>query len=869
MGIDGLKRVTGRSGLGEFHYIPLLYDEGATARQVQKRILEGYALVLGEVQATLPDKGILVDPEKLSFAGIRLEKNLRTVRSSLDELSAIAEGGTAPELTLNSHCRNCEFQRRCKAQALAEDNLSLLKGLGEKQIAKFRKKGVATITQLSYTYRARRVRSKDQKEHRAHSVALQAMAIREHRVYVLGNPVLPDGAVRIYFDIEGDPERYTAYLLGMIVDELGSETRLSFWSDTSGQEENIVVRFLNAVESLRDSQLFCYGNFEVAFLKTMKTRRPELAKRIDPILGRTTNILPIIYSSVYFPVHSNGLKEIGGHLGFRWSEPDASGLQCTVWRRKWEATHDEGVRRRIEVYNLEDCAALRKVVRFLDAIGTGRATDSTRHPDEVIPGYSRLEDTVIQFSHRDWCNAKFSIADFETINNLSYFDYQRDRVFVRSSNRLRKARSAARKCRGRVSYRINKRVQIRCHACPLCGSAQLTEWQDGRVGRVVKDLEISAGGIRRRFIRVTSPKYRCETCHHVFFPPEHLRIDTHSHSLKSWAMYEHLAHRTSFASLQESLGECFGHRVPSTEIHGFKHLMARYYDSTLEGIRSRIVTGNMIHADETDVNVHGVGKGYVWVFTNLEEVLYLYKPSREGRFLNEFLDGLRGVLVSDFYAAYDSLPCNQQKCLIHLIRDFNHDIVANPFDEELKSLAAAFGQLLRGIVTTIDRHGLNRRHLGKHQRRVDQFFEKVSGQTYRCEVSQAYQKRLERYRSKLFEFLDHDGVPWNNNNAEHAVRAFAHYREIADGVVTEGGLKDYLVLLSIYQTCVYKGVSFLKFLVSQERDIDRFCEMGSRRQEKAHYDLYPEGYIPPRRRRRPARDDVESAQHRVATQSNG
>jgi hypothetical protein len=44
----------------------------------------------------------------------------------------------------------------------------------------------------------------------------------------------------------------------------------------------------------------------------------------------------------------------------------------------------------------------------------------------------------------------------------------------------------------------------------------------------------------------------------------------------------------------------------------------------------------------------------------------------------------------------------------------------------------------------------------------------------------------------LFTFLDHDGVPWNNNNAEHAVKAFAYYRRVFDGMMGEDGLSDYL-----------------------------------------------------------------------------
>ena len=79
-------------------------------------------------------------------------------------------------------------------------------------------------------------------------------------------------------------------------------------------------------------------------------------------------------------------------------------------------------------------------------------------------------------------------------------------------------------------------------------------------------------------------------------------------------------------------------------------------------------------------------------------------------------DGFSGVLVSDFYAAYDSVPCAQQKCLIHLMRDINEDLHKNPFDDDLKEIARRFGALLREIVETIDSYGLKARNLGKHRK---------------------------------------------------------------------------------------------------------------------------------------------------------
>src|SRR5262249_7732426 len=159
-------------------------------------------------------------------------------------------------------------------------------------------------------------------------------------------------------------------------------------------------------------------------------------------------------------------------------------------------------------------------------------------------------------------------------------------------------------------------------------------------------------------------------------------------------------------NIAETIRDCYGLPIRTPDLFAFKQSLARYYQETYKTILDKIRGGALLHADETEVTLTRLGKGYVWVFASLEEVVFMYRKSREGDYLHDLLKGFRGVLVSDFYAAYDSLDCPQQKCLIHLIRDFNQDIQRHPWDEELKALAGKFGCLLRGIVTTIDEHGL-------------------------------------------------------------------------------------------------------------------------------------------------------------------
>jgi hypothetical protein len=146
----------------------------------------------------------------------------------------------------------------------------------------------------------------------------------------------------------------------------------------------------------------------------------------------------------------------------------------------------------------------------------------------------------------------------------------------------------------------------------------------------------------------------------------------------------------------------------------------------------------------------------------------------------------------------------------------------------LKELVRDFALLLKPMIETIDRFGLKAHFLRKHKVFVERFYKGLSNRDYQSEIAIYYKKRFEKNRYKLFTFLDYDSVPWNNNNAEHAIKAFAALRKGIGGTSTEKGIQEYLALLSICETCKYKGVSFLGFLRSGEKDIDAFIKKGTR-----------------------------------------
>src|SRR5207249_1409253 len=130
--------------------------------------------------------------------------------------------------------------------------------------------------------------------------------------------------------------------------------------------------------------------------------------------------------------------------------------------------------------------------------------------------------------------------------------------------------------------------------------------------------------------------------------------------------------------------------------------------------------------------------------------------------------------------------------------------------------------LLVPILEAVDRYGLKARHLRKFEKDVERFYDKnIIGREYTSEPVRTYQKRFVRYRDSLFTFLKEDGIPWENNMAERAIRHLAIQRKIS-GSFFKRVAPQYLLLLAISQTCRFQGKSFLKFLLSKGKDVDEF-----------------------------------------------
>jgi predicted RecB family nuclease len=275
---DGLKKVDEPSNLGDFHYVPMLFHEGRKVAKEQKLLLEVHGLLLSQIEGRLPAYGVVWHGRECKATRVRLSQDLRRAERFLREIKEMAGQGSPPKLILNDHCQVCEFRQRCHDLAVKEDNLSLLRGMGEKEIRAYGQKGIFTVTQLSYTFRYRKPRKRAKHHAHPHYHSLQARSIRTGVVHVHGNPSLPKAGIKAFFDIEGIPERDFYYLIGLVVESGESISHHHFWADDEAGQDAAFIRFVELLGSLPGCLVFYFGNYEMQAQERAAPNTPSIPR---------------------------------------------------------------------------------------------------------------------------------------------------------------------------------------------------------------------------------------------------------------------------------------------------------------------------------------------------------------------------------------------------------------------------------------------------------------------------------------------------------------------------------------------------------------------------------------------------------------
>ena len=272
--------------------------------------------------------------------------------------------------------------------------------------------------------------------------------------------------------------------------------------------------------------------------------------------------------------------------------------------------------------------------------------------------------------------------------------------------------------------------------------------------------------------------------------------------------------RLPFRVIQDYLHHRFGLRVSVGQIVALVEGVARRGKAVVERLKDEIRGSPVVNGDETGWRENGVN-GYVWSFSTDKLRYFIYRKSRAASVVKEVLgEQFEGVVVSDFYGAYNTHLGLHQRCWVHLLRDIHELKEKHGLDRHLKRWAEA----VKAIYERAKEYEGPNARLGP----VEQGLERVKKQReFERELMRVCRphlkkkrlqsrlcERIERFLPELFVFVADARVPSDNNAAERSVRHLVVSRKISGGTRSEKGSEAKSILASLFGTWRLQGLDF-------------------------------------------------------------
>ncbi|PIQ86494.1 MAG: hypothetical protein COV74_04775 [Candidatus Omnitrophica bacterium CG11_big_fil_rev_8_21_14_0_20_45_26] len=219
-----------------------------------------------------------------------------------------------------------------------------------------------------------------------------------------------------------------------------------------------------------------------------------------------------------------------------------------------------------------------------------------------------------------------------------------------------------------------------------------------------------------------------------------------------------------------------------------------------------------LHMDETGWKVSGTNH-WLWACVNERLAYYQIAQSRGAKIPKSILPkDYSGILVTDFYSAYNRLPGRKQKCLVHLMREMHQLYLKDQSDsflEHHKTLKRIIADALRL------KEARSQMALLVYERRIKRLKTRLflwSCREYRNKHLKRLAGRFLTHWLHLLTFLEHPEISFNNNLAERMIRRHVILRNRSFQNRSQKGAAAHQTLMSLLHTAQLQNKNPLTFL---------------------------------------------------------
>jgi len=345
--------------------------------------------------------------------------------------------------------------------------------------------------------------------------------------------------------------------------------------------------------------------------------------------------------------------------------------------------------------------------------------------------------------------------------------------------------------------KMDRRQEHRLEVCPDCGGP--LQRCRRRRRRTVEDI---LADLKTEVVEHTIHRDYCPACKKHVEPVvgealPHAVIGNNLVALTGWL---HYGIGVTIEQVRELVGCHLHTRLSGGGLvscwHRLGELLGPWYDQIADAARASAV----LNADETGWRVNGQTR-WLWCFASPDACCYLIDRGRGTSALEKFfLEAFDGVLVHDFWAAYNHvLAEDHQCCLAHLLRELDKVDLTND-SPAWKAFAKKLRRLIRDGIRLRKRADFDPARYGELIRRIDRRLMDLAYGTYADADANRLAKRLLKYCDSLFTFLDHPDVPYDNNHGERMIRPAVIIRKNSQSNRSDKGAATQAILMSIYRT---------------------------------------------------------------------
>ena len=371
----------------------------------------------------------------------------------------------------------------------------------------------------------------------------------------------------------------------------------------------------------------------------------------------------------------------------------------------------------------------------------------------------------------------------------------------RGDSKLRKPRSRG---FGRLRMEPTDRVEHSLEVCPDCGTPLDGGWTHRT--REVIDIPESTPRVTEHVVIARN----CPVCSKRRLPRLELAGVTLGRqrlgiNLMSLVLTLRERARLPIGTIQWYLRTVHGLELSTGGIVRVIHSASEAARRSVAEVMRRIRASPVVFADETGWRLDGVN-GFVWTFSTPDE-RYFVRRNHSGQVVDEVLgDEFGGVLVSDFYAAYNHYPGLKQRCWAHLLRDIHDLRVMHPDDEGM----ALWSSAVEDVYSEAREFShADARKRSAAQRRLEHKLLALCRPHVddASAVQRQLCRRIERFIKELFVFVAEPHVPSDNNAAERSQRHLVVSRKISGGTRSIRGTESKTTLASLFGAWHAQGVN--------------------------------------------------------------